>query len=194
MATIGGSQRQRPRQQCLFRFLVWTRLPRFIKNPGQAFTACPGGLSIPLQLSVKPLSVLQRQINFALIENKSHICRPTDLLAHNANGFRFVSDPAATSISFFAQVAHEHNGSRIFCDLRAPEKLRIGSQQLIYGRFSLSRIEPVPFRIALQRDFIRLDTAYSGPSASNAFFFARRLLRFCRAASTVSRCAGGRSL
>jgi len=29
--------------------------------------------------------------------------------AHNANGFRFVSDPAATSTSFFAQVAHEHN-------------------------------------------------------------------------------------
>ena len=30
--------------------------------------------------------------------------------AHNANGFRFVSDPTATSTSLFAEVAHEHNG------------------------------------------------------------------------------------
>jgi hypothetical protein len=35
--------------------------------------------------------------------------------------------------------------SRIFFDLRAPEKLRSGRQPLIYARFSPSRIEPVPF-------------------------------------------------
>ena len=35
---------------------------------------------------------------------------------------------------------------RTFLDLRAPEKLRFCRQQPIYGRFSLSRIEPVPFR------------------------------------------------
>jgi hypothetical protein len=31
-------------------------------------------------------------------------------------------------------------------DLRAPENLIFGHQQLIYARFSLSRIEPVPLR------------------------------------------------
>src|SRR5208282_5767018 len=35
--------------------------------------------------------------------------------------------------------------SRIFFDLRAPEKRRFGRQQLTYARFSLSRTEPVPF-------------------------------------------------
>ena len=35
--------------------------------------------------------------------------------------------------------------SRTLSDLRAPEKLRFGRRQLIYARFSLSRIEPVPF-------------------------------------------------
>jgi len=30
--------------------------------------------------------------------------------AHNASGFRFVSDPAATSTSLSAEVAHERNG------------------------------------------------------------------------------------
>jgi len=30
--------------------------------------------------------------------------------AHNANGFRFVSDPAKTSLSEFAEVGHERNG------------------------------------------------------------------------------------
>jgi len=32
-----------------------------------------------------------------------------------------------------------------FLELRAPEKLRFGRQRLIYARFSLSRIEPVPY-------------------------------------------------
>jgi hypothetical protein len=35
--------------------------------------------------------------------------------------------------------------SRISFDLKALEKLRFGCQQLIHARFSLSRIEPVPF-------------------------------------------------
>jgi hypothetical protein len=30
--------------------------------------------------------------------------------AHNANGFRFVSDPAKTSITEFAEVGHQRNG------------------------------------------------------------------------------------
>jgi hypothetical protein len=32
-----------------------------------------------------------------------------------------------------------------FPDLRAPEKIKSGNRQLIYARFSLLRIEPVPF-------------------------------------------------
>jgi hypothetical protein len=40
--------------------------------------------------------------------------------------------------------------SRVFSDLRAPEKLRFGRQHLIYARFSLSSIEPVPFRSYLK--------------------------------------------
>ena len=39
--------------------------------------------------------------------------------------------------------------SRSFFDLRVPEKLRFGQQQLIYARFSLLRIEPVPLRTVL---------------------------------------------
>jgi hypothetical protein len=43
--------------------------------------------------------------------------------------------------------------SRIFSDLRAPEKIRFGHQQPIYARFSLLRIEPVPLaRRAASRD------------------------------------------
>ena len=36
--------------------------------------------------------------------------------------------------------------SRNFFDLRAPERLGFDHQRPIYARFSLSRIEPVPFR------------------------------------------------
>jgi hypothetical protein len=35
--------------------------------------------------------------------------------------------------------------SRIFFNMRAPEKLSFSRPQVIYARFSLSRIEPVPF-------------------------------------------------
>ena len=41
--------------------------------------------------------------------------------------------------------------SRIFFPKRGPERLGFGRQQLIYARFSLSRIEPVPFRAILRQ-------------------------------------------
>jgi hypothetical protein len=41
--------------------------------------------------------------------------------------------------------------ARIFFDRRAPEKLRFSHHQLPYIRFSLSRIETVPFHIAVSQ-------------------------------------------
>ena len=44
--------------------------------------------------------------SFESIENTATM----EWAAHNDDGFRFVSDPAETSVSLFAQVGHEHNG------------------------------------------------------------------------------------
>jgi hypothetical protein len=54
---------------------------------------------------------------------------------------------SATS-TFSAEKSKYCACSRVFFDLRAPEKLSFGRQQLIYARFSLLRFEPVPLRIA----------------------------------------------
>src|SRR5260370_24756517 len=50
---------------------------------------------------------------------------------------------------------------RIFFELVAPEMPRFGRRQLIYGRFSLSGIEPVPFAHRLREEELRQDIAIS---------------------------------